>query len=106
MKKKFNLIKLKTVKSTNLELKKMISSDTSINNLCLIADNQTEGYGRRKTKWFSYKGNIHLSFLLKPKFVNKFWSKPEHKKSIYSNWFSYKYFFTSPNILSLKVIFP
>ena len=67
MKKKFNLIKLKTVKSTNLELKKMISSDTSINNLCLIADNQTEGYGRRKTKWFSYKGNIHLSFLLKPK---------------------------------------
>jgi len=67
MKKKFNLIKLKTVKSTNLELKKMISSNTSINNLCLIADNQTEGYGRRKTKWFSYKGNIHLSFLLKPK---------------------------------------
>ena len=46
MKKKFNLIKLKTVKSTNLELKKMISSDTNINNLCLIADNQTEGYGR------------------------------------------------------------
>ena len=45
----------------------MISSNTSINNLCLIADNQTEGYGRRKTKWFSYKGNIHLSFLLKPK---------------------------------------
>jgi len=67
MKKKFKLIKLKTVKSTNLELRKMISSDTSINNLCLIADNQTEGYGRRKTKWFSYKGNIHLSFLLKPK---------------------------------------
>ena len=67
MRKKYNLIKLKTVKSTNLEIKKMISSNIKINNLCLSADNQTSGYGRRNTKWFSYKGNIHLSILLKPK---------------------------------------
>ena len=67
MRKKYNLIKLKTVKSTNLEIKKMISSNLKINNLCLSADNQTAGYGRRNTKWFSYKGNIHLSILLKPK---------------------------------------
>ena len=67
MKKKYNLINLKTVKSTNLEIKKMISSNKNINNLCLSADNQTDGYGRRNAKWFSYKGNIHLSILIKPK---------------------------------------
>ncbi len=67
MRKKYNLIKLKTVKSTNLEIKKMISSNLKINNLCLSADNQTAGYGRRNTKWFSHKGNMHLSILLKPK---------------------------------------
>ena len=67
MKKKYNLINLKTVKSTNLEIKKMISSNKNINNLCLSADNQTDGYGRRNVKWFSYKGNIHLSILVKPK---------------------------------------
>ena len=67
MRKKYNLIKLKTVKSTNLEIKKMISSNIKISNLCLSADNQTAGYGRRNTKWFSYNGNIHLSILLKPK---------------------------------------
>ena len=27
---------------------------------------QTNGYGRRNTKWYSYKGNIHLSILIKP----------------------------------------
>ena len=67
MRKKYNLIKLKTVKSTNLEIKKMVSSNLKINNLCLSADNQTVGYGRRNTKWFSYMGNMHLSILLKPK---------------------------------------
>ena len=65
--KKYNLIKFRTVKSTNLEIKKMISSDIKNNNLCLSADKQTNGYGRRNTKWFSYNGNVHLSILLKPK---------------------------------------
>ena len=67
MRKKYNLIKLKTVKSTNIEIKKMVSSNKKINHLCVSADNQTNGYGRRNTKWFSYNGNIHLSILLKPK---------------------------------------
>ena len=67
MKKKYNLINLKTVKSTNLELKKLFSLNKSINNLCLSASNQTNGYGRRNNKWFSYNGNVHLSILLKPK---------------------------------------
>ena len=67
MNKKYNLINLKTVKSTNLEIKKFLLLNNKINNLCLSADNQTKGYGRRNTKWYSYKGNIHLSILLKPK---------------------------------------
>ena len=64
---KYNLINLKTVKSTNLEIKKLLMLNKKINNLCLSADNQTGGYGRRNTKWFSYPGNLHLSILLKPK---------------------------------------
>ena len=64
---KYNLINLKTVKSTNLEIKKLLLLNKKINNLCLSADNQTDGYGRRNTKWFSYPGNLHLSILLKPK---------------------------------------
>ena len=67
MKKKYNLINLNTVESTNLELKRLFSLNKNINNLCLSAINQTSGYGRRKAKWHSYKGNIHLSILLKPK---------------------------------------
>jgi len=66
IKNKYNLINLKTVISTNLEIKNLLASNKKINNLCLCAINQTGGYGRRNTKWFSYKGNIHLSILLKP----------------------------------------
>ena len=67
MMQKYNLINLKKVKSTNLEIKKLLLLNKKINNLCLSADNQTSGYGRRNTKWFSYSGNLHLSILLKPK---------------------------------------
>jgi len=67
MKRKYNLIKLEKVKSTNFELKKLISYKKKINNLCLSAENQSNGYGRRNKKWHSYRGNIHLSILLKPK---------------------------------------
>ena len=64
---KYNLINLKTVKSTNIEIKKLFLLNKKISNLCLSADNQTAGYGRRNTKWFSYPGNLHLSILLKPR---------------------------------------
>ena len=33
-------------------------------NICMIADQQTEGIGRRGNEWISPKGNIYLSFLL------------------------------------------
>ena len=61
---KFKLINLKNVTSTNIEIKKFINK--KFKNICLTSDLQTGGYGRRKTKWFSYKGNMHLSILLKP----------------------------------------
>ena len=61
---KFKLINLKNVTSTNIEIKKFINK--KFKNICLTSDLQTGGYGSRKTKWFSYKGNMHLSILLKP----------------------------------------
>ena len=57
MKKKYKLINLNKVVSTNLELKKLINSKKIKKNLCISAEKQTNGYGRRSTKWFSYKGN-------------------------------------------------
>tara|TARA_B100000029_G_scaffold516802_1_gene634607 strand:- start:8707 stop:9435 length:729 start_codon:yes stop_codon:yes gene_type:complete len=64
--KKYKLLNLKKVKSTNFELKKILKKKKNIENLCVSADIQTSGYGRRKTKWYSYKGNIHISIFLLP----------------------------------------
>ena len=55
-----NLIHLETVGSTMKEIKKYYGDK----NICLIADEQTEGIGRRGNQWVSPKGNIYLSFLL------------------------------------------
>lgn len=57
----FTLVHLETVESTMKEIKKYIGSK----NICMIADQQTEGIGRRGNEWISPKGNIYLSFLLK-----------------------------------------
>tara|TARA_Y100000590_G_C15736977_1_gene1018922 strand:- start:282 stop:1016 length:735 start_codon:yes stop_codon:yes gene_type:complete len=67
MKNNYNLIELNNVKSTNTEIKKYLNKDNNLINFCISASNQSNGYGRRKSKWFSYNGNIHLSLLLKPK---------------------------------------
>ena len=63
----YKLINFKKVKSTNLELKKILKKKKSINNLCISAEHQTAGYGRRNSKWFSFKGNVHLSIFVIPK---------------------------------------
>ena len=55
-----NLIHLETVGSTMKEIKKYYGDK----NICLIADEQTKGIGRRGNKWISPKGNIYVSFLL------------------------------------------
>ena len=55
-----DLIHLETVGSTMKEIKK----HTGDKNICLIADEQTEGIGRRGNEWVSPKGNIYLSLSL------------------------------------------
>ena len=50
---------LEKVGSTMNDIKKYIGD----NNICMIADEQKEGIGRRGNKWISPKGNIYLSFL-------------------------------------------
>ena len=59
--KNFRFIHLKSVASTMDEIKKYNNES----NICLIADKQTAGIGRRGNKWISLKGNIYLSFLIK-----------------------------------------
>ena len=61
-KKNFTLVHLESVNSTMIEAKKYIGDKK---NICLIADKQTQGIGRRGNKWVSPKGNIYISFLLK-----------------------------------------
>ena len=47
------------VKSTMDSIKEIIKKKTK--NVILIADEQTEGRGRRGNKWISPKGNIYCS---------------------------------------------
>ena len=61
-KKNFTLIHLDSVNSTMIEIKKYLHVNK---NICIIADQQTEGVGRRGNKWISPKGNIYISFLFK-----------------------------------------
>ena len=58
-KKNISLIHLETVGSTMQDIKKYIRDK----NICMIADEQKSGIGRRGNKWISPKGNIYLSFL-------------------------------------------
>ena len=62
----FKLINFNLLDSTNKKIKSLLKKNSKLNNLCITADNQTHGYGRRNSKWFSYIGNLHLSILIKP----------------------------------------
>jgi len=57
----FNFIHLESVESTMTSIKKYIGNK----NICMIADEQTSGVGRRGNEWISPKGNIYISFLIK-----------------------------------------
>ena len=60
-KKNISLVHIETVESTMKDIKKYIGDK----NICMIADEQTAGIGRRGNKWISPKGNIYISFLIK-----------------------------------------
>ena len=57
--KNIRLVYLEKVGSTMNDIKKYIGDK----NICMIADEQISGIGRRGNKWISPKGNIYLSFL-------------------------------------------
>ena len=57
----FNFIHLESVDSTMTSIKKFVDKK----NICMLADEQTSGVGRRGNKWVSPKGNIYISFLIK-----------------------------------------
>jgi BirA family transcriptional regulator, biotin operon repressor / biotin---[acetyl-CoA-carboxylase] ligase len=57
----FNFIHLDSVESTMTSIKNFVGRK----NICLLADEQTLGIGRRGNEWVSPKGNIYISFLIK-----------------------------------------
>ncbi len=57
----FDFSYIEEVSSTMLEIQNL----TSKNNICLMANKQTSGKGRRGTNWISPKGNVYISLLLK-----------------------------------------
>ena len=58
--KNFDFYNYKKVGSTMIEAKKKFNNK----NLCILADEQINGKGRRGRKWISEKGNLYLSFLI------------------------------------------
>ncbi len=60
-KNKFDFYYLNEVESTMSKIKHLRSE----NNICLMANKQTKGIGRRGARWMSPKGNIYISLLLK-----------------------------------------
>jgi len=57
----FDFIHLESVESTMISIKKFVDKQ----NICMLADEQTSGIGRRGNQWVSPKGNIYISFLIK-----------------------------------------
>ncbi len=57
----FDFYYLDEVDSTMLKIKTLFSK----NNICLMANKQTKGLGRRGAHWISPEGNVHISILLK-----------------------------------------
>ena len=57
----FNFIHMNSVESTMTSIKNFLGK----NNICLLADEQKSGIGRRGNEWVSPKGNIYISFLIK-----------------------------------------
>ncbi len=56
----FDFHYLNSVESTMIEVKKINFNK----NICLFANEQTRGFGRRGTKWESPMGNVYISILL------------------------------------------
>lgn len=63
-----NLVRLKTVNSTNDYALKLISQENPVDGTVIIAQNQTHGRGQYGAKWSSQDDqNLTLSIILRPK---------------------------------------
>ena len=58
--KNFEYLHYDIVDSTMEEVKRKLNNK----NLCIVANQQTQGIGRRGNAWISPKGNIYMSFLI------------------------------------------
>ncbi|MCD6035372.1 MAG: biotin--[acetyl-CoA-carboxylase] ligase [Rickettsiales bacterium] len=62
----FDIRTYDVVDSTNDELKRLIQKGKAEAGTVIFAASQTQGHGRYGREWTSPKGNLYLSFLLKP----------------------------------------
>lgn len=63
----FKLTHLTTIDSTNSYLVKQAQQNLANEFEVVIADEQTNGYGRKNREWQSLTNNLHFSFIVKPK---------------------------------------
>ncbi|MCX7715793.1 MAG: biotin--[acetyl-CoA-carboxylase] ligase [Endomicrobia bacterium] len=70
LKENFKIVKqvyfYKTISSTMDIAKEIVNKNKDIENVLVIAEKQTKGKGRIKRRWFSPKGGVWFSLILKP----------------------------------------
>ena len=66
---KFKKLKYKKVKSTNDTAIRIIKN-SNLKSGMIVSDTQVNGKGQRGNKWFSYKGNLFVSFFHELKNLN------------------------------------
>ena len=66
---KFKKLKYKKVKSTNDTAIRIIKN-SNLKFGMIVSDTQVKGKGQRGNKWFSYKGNLFVSFFHELKNLN------------------------------------
>ena len=66
---KFKKFKYKNVKSTNVTAIRIIKN-SNLKFGMIVSDTQVNGKGQRGNKWFSYKGNLFVSFFHELKNLN------------------------------------
>lgn len=62
------IIHLKTTNSTNDEAH-LLAENNALNGTMVVAETQTQGRGRRGASWFSPKGGVYTSIILRPQEV-------------------------------------
>ena len=103
---KFKKLKYKKVKSTNDTAIRIIKN-SNLKFGMIVSDTQVNGKGQRGNKWFSYKGNLFVSFFYELKNLNiSLNSQTEINcllvKKLLSIYYKKKIFFKYPNDLLIE----